>query len=335
MNLHVPKSLARGATAVLALFVLLAAPVSADQIDQAIQRGPFTVHFAETDTRIAEQSLVVLEEAVVEYDQWFSLGEEPVTVHIAPSLDAFRRFAPHFLQLNVSGVARPDQGEIYLKSPRLRGVQDDYAGTIRHELLHILLYRNTDTRALPRWLNEGICMMLANEYRWAAPLTVARMYLGNRIIPYHRLDHAFLTPGSDTEFGDAYAQALSMTRALRDHLGDEKFFGVVLATDNMSFADAMREVGGIDPLAFWQMYERSLRKIALVGTMASGSFFGPAAILLIVAFFRKRMSNRRIMARWEEEELAADGVELFNWDDHVEDPEAWNEGQDDDGDPHR
>jgi len=323
----------RLAAAFLFMFFCLAwSPMAACGEGKTLSQGPFTVHFEEGDERIAEQSLVVLEEAVVEFEPWFALGDEPVTVFVAATMDEFRRHAPHFRQMNVSGVARSDLGQIILKSPRLRGVQEDYPGTIRHELMHILLYRNTDTHELPRWLNEGICMMFANEYRWAATLTVARMFLANRIIPYSRIDFAFLAPGNDTEFGDAYAQALSMTRALRNHLGDERFHQVILRTNDMSFADAMREVGGISPLEFWQMYERSLWKLTIVGTLASGSLLGPAGLLLILAFFRKQMSNRKIIRRWEEEELATEGVELFRWEDHVEGPHEWEEGDDDEDD---
>ena len=40
------------------------------------------------------------------------------------------------------------------------------------------------------------------------------------LVEYRHLDFAFLAPGDEMEFGDAYAQALSMTRYLRNRIGE-------------------------------------------------------------------------------------------------------------------
>ena len=306
---------------------LLYLPATTDVLEE----GAVRVSYHERDKAAAEWSLDVVREALAEFGDELPPGDEPIHVIVAHTLNEFMQYAHRFSGLTVSGVAKSRQGLIVVKAPRLRKASGDFAGTLRHELVHVLLYRNADTGALPRWMNEGIAMSLANEYRWASMLKVARMFLENRIIEYRHLDRAFLAPGNEMEFNDAYAQALSMTRSLRDWVGEERFWNVVRGTSALSFPDALRRFGGMSTREFWQRYKRSLYKIALIGTLASGSFFTPAALLLIVAYIRRRAKDRKIIRRWEAEEAAnADAPEIFSWDAVVEDPDAWKQGYDQD-----
>lgn len=298
-----------------------------------LSHGAFRISYQENDAETAQAALRVLEAAAAEFHPLLPLGNAPVQVVVAHTYDEFLRYAKRFSQVTVSGVARAEQGLIVVKAPALRPSGDDFAGTLRHELVHVLLYRNSNTDELPHWLNEGICMSLANEYYWAAPLQMAKMFLSSRLIEYRDLDYAFLAPGNEMEFGDAYAQALSMTRFLRDHLGEDRFWAVVRGVREMSFPDALRRFGGSSPQEFWQAYRRSLWLVALLGTMASGSFFTPAAFLLIAAYLRKRHQGRRILKRWAREEAAEDARDrFFVWEDVVDGPYDWeleNEEEDD------
>jgi hypothetical protein len=67
-------------------------------------------------------------------------------------------------------------------------------------------------------------------------------------------------------------------------------------------------------------------------TLASGSLFGPAAFLLILAFMRKQYTNHQIYKRWEREE--AEGIDDTprTWDEIVaeDEDEYWIEEYEDD-----
>lgn len=292
------------------VFAGLAAGVAAPAAE--FERGILRVTFHEDDRAVAERSGAILGAALTEFEGRLPAGETPIHLIIAPTMDAFTAHAGRFSQVTVSGIAKPRQGLIVLKSPRLRALGADYAGTLRHELVHVLLFRNADADRVPKWLNEGTAMLLANEYRWASPFQVARMFVGRRIIEYRNLDLAFLAPGTEMAFGDAYAQALSMTRFLFNEVGEDAFWAVILGTKTLSFPDSLRENGGISPRVYWQRYRRSLWRVTAIGTMASGSLFTPAAFLLILAYLRQRRRNRRKLARWAVEE--ADGGRVFSWD---------------------
>lgn len=293
-----------------------------------------TVHFDPADAAVAQRSLDYLREAVVEFESSLPLGDAPVTVYVAHTMAEFHARAGSLGSLDVSGIARPYRGEIVVKAPHLRMTGGDYRGTLRHELLHILLFRNSNTDVMPRWFNEGLCMMLANEYRWTSTLTVAKMFVQNRIISYRLLDRAFRAPESGMQFGDAYAQGLSMTRYLRDQVGEEAFWALIYGLREDGFADALARHTNLTVTALWQGYSRSLWRVAIIGTLSSGSLFGPAAILVIVAWFSKRRKNQRILDRWAREEEEAMPEDLFTWDAVVDDPDAWKSGRtEDDSDP--
>ncbi len=286
------------------------------------------VEYQSDDLGAAQHAMDVLIQAIDEFHKRLPVGEAPIRVVIAHTFDEFSRYASHFSQVSVMGIAKPRQGLIVVKAPRLKAGGYDYTGTLRHELVHILLYRNTNPDALPSWLNEGLAMSLANEYYWDSMFVMARLFMSQRLIEYRHLEFAFLAPGDEMEFGDAYAQALSMTRFLRKRVGEDIFWKIVLGAKEMGFPDALRHYAGISPLDFWEAYRHSLWYVVLIASIASGSFFTPAAILLIIAYLRKRRAGKRIIARMEMEEAEDEalGIQSFSWEEVVEDPDAWKTG---------
>lgn len=305
------------------LLLLFAARVAAD----TLTGGPFIIDYHADDRKTAEESLADLLAARDEFAERLPLGDEPVRVRIAHNMNEFIGLSGIYAHVGVSGVARPDQSSIVLKSPRLRSISDDYRGTVRHELIHVLLHRNTDTERLPRWLNEGICMMLANEIRWESTIDVTRMHLTGQIIPLESLDRAFLAQGGDRQFGDAYAQALTMTRTLHDMLGDDAFWAVILGLKQQAFPEALITHGKITVDEFWREFDHGLWGISLVTTLRTGSFWGVIAFLCLLAGLSRWWRNRRIMRGWEEEEATDSGPEVFEWDRILEDAEAWKRRQ--------
>jgi len=304
-------------------FLALSLPVPAAVLSADL----IQIEYQEGDEAIAQRSRDVLQQALSEFGKYLPHDNQPIRVIIAKTAPEFLKYARRYKSVNVSGGAQSEKSLIAVKAPYLLSPEADYTGALRHELVHILLHRNTDPDNLPRWLNEGIAMSLANEYRWARPLHVARMDKSNRNIEYRYLDYAFQVPGDEMEFNDAYAQALSMTRFMRDRLGDETFWAVVRGTREMSFGDSLRHYTGRSPRDLWEAYRRSLWKVALLGVLVSGSFFAPAAILVVLVYFKKQRRNRAILDRWAAEEAAdlPDGVEVFSWDKVTEDPDAWKQ----------
>ena len=294
-----------------------------------LESGVVRIEYDPADEATAQRSLAILQEALVEFGARLPPGNAPIHVIIAHTIDQYMTYARSFGAVRVSGLAHSDKGLIVVKAPGLRYAREDYHGTLRHELVHVLLARNVDTGHLPSWLNEGLCMSLANEFYWNSIAHIARMYVRDRIIEYKDLDMSFRAPGDEMEFGDAYAQALSMTRFMRKRFGEEAFWAVVLGTRELPFARSLEKHGGMTVLEFWAAYRGSLWKIAIVGSLGSGSIFGIPAILVIIAYFRRRRANRRVLRQWAIDEAAQEDV-IVSWDDVAEGPYDWEQDDEDD-----
>lgn len=327
MKKHLPYSTVWLPVLVCACLGCAAAAAAPAPDRHTLKKGLFVIECPTGLESVAEQTLRILEKAVKEFDPVLPAGEAPIRVVVTDVSEEFKHYAAHFAGLDVVGLAQPTNSLIIVKAPRLRTPDSDYPGTLRHELVHLLLYRNTDYANVPQWLNEGLAMSLANEFYWQSMFKIAQMFVQNRIIPYRLLDYSFYSPSDQMQFNDAYAQALSMTRYLRDELGEEVFWRVVRAMSEQRFHKALEEVAGISLTDFWNGYERALWKYAIIAAMASGFFFQPAAILLIIAYIRRRRIARELYRRWEEEDAAeaAGGGTVPDWEELVEDPDAWKQ----------
>ena len=230
-----------------------------------------------------------------------------IRVKVCETAESFKEIAGPLSTFSVVGVALPEQDLIVLKSPALTPPGSNYAGTIRHELVHVLLRHNFNTNHLPRWLNEGLSMVWSDESRWQSRSAVAQMYLDGRMLRYDELEASFLDPGQEQRFGDAYAEAYSLTQFLQARAGNEKFHALLRRLDNQPFAAALDAELGIVPYDLWEAWRESLQSMAFVTWIISGILlFQITAVLTILAFWRKSRRGKRVIAQWEEDEREED-----------------------------
>jgi hypothetical protein len=317
----------------VATIVTVLAVFSGISVAGTIESPPFVLAFPDDHRVLAEESLAVLERSLAEFGDRLPAGDEPISIVLCGTHAEFAHYAGSVSQSSVTGVALPDSGVIAVRTPDIARGGSDFKGTLRHELIHVLLARNSDSGNLPRWLNEGIAMLVSGEHRMGSSIQVGRMYVQGRIISYRDLYFVFLEPGKEMEFGDAYAQALSMTRFLVERIGEEPFWRVVYATKTHSFGDALRAEADLSPTQFYDEWVGSLWRIALVFSLVSGfSAFQLMAILTIVAYLRKRRKGRATLREWDEveagdDEWEEDESELTPWDEEElrrdEEDEEW------------
>lgn len=301
---HIVRDSPRLFSAVLVAW-MLAAPSPA--LAEVATHGFIHVKFEEPDRALAERAVRVLTEAVEKHKALLPRGEEPIFVAICPTKNEFERYAGPYGQPNVVGIAFPDKGIIAVKTPRILPPGSDIDGTLRHELIHVLIERNTDPANVPRWFNEGLAMSLSNEHRWESTFYVARMYMDDRLIPLHELDLAFMAPGREGEFNGAYAQALSMTNYLRERLGEDRFQQLIRALDSKPFHKALEDIESIEYTEFYDAWRATLWRVAVIFGVVSGfSIFQVMAILAVVGYFRKRRQGKLRLAEWEQEEAEDD-----------------------------
>lgn len=292
-----------------------------------VSDGIFTIHGETVDQRVLDGTVAELIRASTAWSDQLPAGADPITVYVCGTAAEFIHRAGPYARADIGGVAMSREGIVIMKAPNLLQRPGDYAGILRHELIHVLLARNYNIDNLPRWLNEGLAMQLSGEYRWASWMTLGDMYVNGRVLEYPDLLRVLNSSPGELSYGDAYAQSLSMTAYLRRKMGDDAFWLLMRDLDTLSFGQALEARTGWIPLEFWRAWMRSLWTYALAFSVLSGlSLFQVAAFILIWGYLKKRRRSQRILQRMEEEDddepmpwEVFDGEGPYDWEENYRD----------------
>jgi Peptidase MA superfamily len=174
-----------------------------------------------------------------------------------------------------------------------------------HELAHVAVTARTgEGQRVPRWLDEGIARVVANEDGSADLLALAKARVGDRLFPLSALEASFPSRADLAQL--AYAQSARAVAAIRERGGPEAIPRLLgLLHGGASLDEALLGVTGRQ---LWQLdldVERSIptwRALAIVGLETDLAF---AASSLVVAWagFRARRRIRERLGALAEEEL--------------------------------
>lgn len=210
------------------------------------------------------------------------------------------------------GIAYPDLGLIGVAMRRGPEVLDPMA-TLRHELAHVALGAAIGDRA-PHWLHEGFAYQHSADASMERAETLAGMAWLGGIIPIQDLDHSF--PAEESPANRAYAESYDFVGYLarRGRWEDG-------APDRWAFRMFLTDVGhgaALDvaarhrfgkPIADlfdeWKSDLRTRYFMAPVGLLGLAVWLA-CAILLGLAWRRRRRLNKLRIAQWERDERAAD-----------------------------
>jgi hypothetical protein len=208
------------------------------------------------------------------------------------------------------GVAYPDLGVIGVATRR--GAQlIDPAATLSHELAHIALGAALGPRA-PHWLHEGFAYQHSAEWSVERVETLTAMAWSHNIIPLDQLDATF--PQDELPASRAYAEAYDFVGYLarRGRWEDPSDDG-----DRWPFRHFLREVGhGADldaaairafgkPLhALFDEWRSDLasRYLLMPIGLIGAALWVLCGLLLAIAWWRRRRSNRQRLAQWDLED---------------------------------
>jgi len=211
------------------------------------------------------------------------------------------------------GVAYPDLNVISVAIRRGAQISDPVQ-TLRHELAHVALGTAIGPRA-PHWLHEGFAYQHSNEWSWDRTETLAGMAWFGGIIPLGQLDASF--PKQESPAHRAYAQSYDFVGYLsrrgrwedKDDDGDRwpfrRFLTAVGHGADLDVA-AMRAFG--KPIG--ELFDEWRSDLSKRYLLAPIGLFGLAlwilcAILLALAWLRKKRISRRRLGQWEIEEREA------------------------------
>lgn len=214
------------------------------------------------------------------------------------------------------GVAYPDLGVISV-ALRRGGTVVDPVSTLKHELGHIALGVAIGDRA-PHWLHEGFAYQHSGEWSWDRMETLAGMAWFGGIVPLSQLDATF--PAEENPANRAYAQSYDFVGYLsrRGRYEDKQDDGD--RWPFRSFLTAVGQTGDLDRAArsafgkpLGELFDEwrsdlttryMLVPVGLLGLL----LWIVCAILLALAFRRRRRQNRARLAAWDAAEAAEEAA---------------------------
>jgi len=289
---------------------------------RSLATGRFLFVFAEPDRNVATHLAEVGPEAVARIENRLHIHlEVPIRVHIQEQLHI-----PGGVEVAgwIEGLAIPNRNTILLRSPRVSRTPLELETVFAHELTHLALHRRVP-HGLPRWLDEGLAMLVSRELRPGDIPILARLAATQSLTDF---------TGGRPDFGGprapraAYAQALSMVHYLKQRDGWEglaRLLNRLAAGDGVATAVATVYGQGLHATVDdWQSAVR-LRYTWLPLILSGSLVWFLASPVVGLGLLRKwRIGQRRIREMAEEEAIAeaTDGLE-HQWERsfRVEDPE--------------
>jgi len=280
------------------------------------RRAHVTVHAAEglldTATEIATLSVSAL--GAIEHDLPNLPTPAAIEIRLVKDVSGFPSVAPggSAPPLWADGLAYPQKGIILLATSR-RGQPIDLRGTLRHELAHLALGAAAGPR-VPRWLHEGFAFLHSEDFSMARIQTLTNIAWSGRALPLSELGRHFPASkhGADRAYAQAYDFVAFLTRRGRyvdraDNGDRWAFRDFVKGIADGKTADASARIvygAGLAALQTEWMTDLRSRYFSIPVGLFGAGLWVLAALLLIVAYIKKKLRGWRVMRVWEEEEAA-------------------------------
>ena len=228
--------------------------------------------------------------------------KEKIGVFIAANKKEFKQFQPENSKVPdwAVGVAFPSQNRMILLKKKNTGL----APVFRHELNHILLGQTfRGKEKVPRWLDEGLAMIVAGEWNLSNMATMTGAVLSGSVIPMEDLTTHF--PYEESRARIAYAQSFYFISFLKGKFGDKSFRTFLSQySKHYNFNLAIRRTYYLDWWEvedMWRQYLR-LRFNWIPIITSTGFLWFVASIIFVVGYFHKKRKSRLKLEQWEEEE---------------------------------
>jgi hypothetical protein len=284
--------------------VLLCGPVHAGEgeIRRFLFGEGLTLVYDSRDQALAERLWPVLVQDRTEVMARLNLYPEgTLRVVLAPTADAFAEALGGFMP-DALGLYFPATRTVVLRSPRtLAGNEKwDPRGVMRHELAHGILDLAID-QPIPRWLNEGLAILISDELNFLDESRLAFLAFRERLVPLRLLIERF-PPGHGLEL--AYLEAASFVRFLLRRAGTAGIQSLVAglaAGQSLDRAIALSYGESLERLEEHWREELSGRFSWWALVTPITLFGGLGAPLVVAAYVRRRLQARRRMREWEAE----------------------------------
>ena len=224
----------------------------------------------------------------------------PIRVVLASESSPLARDVPSWVSGYTDGVSNV----VVLLTERTPSYPDGgLEEVLAHEVAHVLIYRASGGRSVPRWFNEGVAMLAGRSYRFRDQTQLALGLLSGEKVPLWKLDDLFASDRWQVE--RAYALSGALVQDLLDRYGTglpSALFSRVAS--GLSFDEALRRTTGATLTdvgeSFWAR-QGVLKRWLPILTSTAVLWFGITVLAIVAAVKRRREKAAEARAAAEEE----------------------------------
>ena len=232
----------------------------------------------------------------------------PIRVHFAPESSPLAKGVPAWVAGYTDGVS----DSVVLLPERTPSYPDGgLEEVLAHEVAHVLIYRASAGRRIPRWFNEGVAILAGRSWRFRDETQLALGLLADDRVPLWKLDDLF--EGDRWQVERAYALSGALVQDLLDRYGTglpAALFSKV--AQGIPFDEALRRTTGatLDDVgdSFWAR-QSVLKRWLPVLTSTAVIWLGIALLAVVAASKRRRQQAAEARALAEAETAAAAAAE--------------------------
>ncbi len=251
-----------------------------------------------------------------------------IRAYIAPTRDSFSSIQPGDPPEWAAGTAYPARSLLFIcleshgqKTPRQVFV---------HEVSHVVLHWSYGETEPPRWLEEGLAQVIAEEFDLQTQVLLSRAALGGGLIPLSSLVDRW--PRQPARARVAYAQSRDFVLFVRHRHGDEALADLITrlaAGEDVEVALLNATGTPLDELEVrWRgRLKRRYAWLPVIG--GSGSAWSLAAVLVVIGWARKRRIKKKKLEQMGRAEDRIDAIRQGTWEPDPDRTPLWSEPKDD------
>ena len=180
---------------------------------------------------------------------------------------------------------------------------EDWESTLIHEMTHIALGISTGGQRVPRWLNEGYAMTVAEQWGIERATTMIQAGFSGNYYDFEELTNGFPPAASSADL--AYAQSFHLVRFLMDRHGPNTLRDVFARMrEGENWDTAYVAITGENTAATVVLWEDDVKGRYIWNPVVGGTGigWGIAAVLVVFAWRRRSRIKKENLKRMEAEE---------------------------------
>ena len=259
------------------------------------QMGNFDIHSNSfKNNKNLQNQIILFSDYLVK--EFGSIGKNNFTITIVNN----KNILPHNFPTWATGIAV--NNSIFIDNTKINS-HVHLLKVIRHEISHLYQNKIKNSHTFPSWFKEGMAMAMAKEFSIDSRYLVSRALWMNCLLDLNDLDK--FSTLNETEINLAYEQSLIAYEKIIKLFKKNSIQDILfkMNNENLTFHIAFEKVLNISVEDFEDKYNQELNTLWAVIFNKSNFWFFIATIILFIIFIAVKLRNRKIIKKWEIEEL--------------------------------